>query len=150
MEQQFREIARRLATLEDQIARLRAQEFSKVVPLSTYARVLSDAVNRNGGYNTTIQVTGTAGLPAKISGIWFTATYVAATANVVYGGQIYNNDFPSSPTAPIASYAAAIGDRISGGSFVSLSSDGKIGLTLLGASVPAVSSIIIDVWAYLI
>jgi len=148
---QFKQIASRLLALEQDVARLKAQQFSRIVPLNQYARVLIDLTNHNGGYSVTFPVWNTAGLPnGGITGVWFSLTLVAATAGVVYGAQIFDPDFPTTPTAPIANYAAAIGDRISAGGFIRLSTTGQVTLTLLGASVPAVSQIVFDVWAYLV
>jgi hypothetical protein len=150
-DQQLKDIAARLKVLERDVDRLKAQQFSRIVPLNQYARVLVDLTNHNGGYSVTFPVWNTAGLPnGGITGVWFSLSLIAATAGVVYGAQIFDPDFPSGPTAPVASYAAAIGDRISAGGFTRLSTTGQVTLTLLGASAPAVSQITFDVWAYLV
>lgn len=142
------ELLRQIRALEKRIQMLESHDTSRIVALTTNARVLNDAVNRNGGYSVTVTCFSNAGLPANgFYGIWYSASFVAATAAVQYGAQIFDPD--GTGTGTIASYAAAIGDRIVGGGFVKLNASGQFTLTLIGATVPSVSAIIVDVYAYL-
>jgi hypothetical protein len=129
-------ILRKLEDLIKRVARLEAQESSRVVYLKpTAVRVLDDSTARAAAYTALVQVTGVTDvtgfggtLPAKISGVWV-AYSVLPTAVGQHTVVVKNPSDSNNPTR-IAGYLGTVGGATAGLTFVSLDSNGQFRFTL--------------------
>lgn len=126
MSDKFGDIAKKLNDYWDRITRLESLEFSKVsYPYPGFVRVLDDNTPRAAAYsNAAVQVTGTGGLPAKISAVWL--GYAALpTAAGQFTITVKNPlDTLNNPTR-VGGYASVANGSIAGLTFVTLNASGQ-------------------------
>jgi hypothetical protein len=135
------DLLNKIAALEDRIRRLESVETSNVIFLNQVARVLSDGTARVAPYtNAAVQVTGVAGLPSNIRGIFY-SLYVQAGA-VLPSIIIENPSYVFGAGTYFGQVINAVGTV---GNFVSLNSSGQLQYKLVAGNV---ANVIIDVWAY--
>lgn len=151
---QFKDIARRILGLEQDVGRLKAQQFSRIVPVTQPVIVLNDVSNRNTTYTVNVQVTGTGGLPTNITGIWYTIFVSSASAANAMVLTIDNPD-NFSGFFNIATKFVAINDKATFTGFCRLgaasgANAGQLKLTVQQGTNPVVNQLQISVWAYLV